>query len=575
MADIDIDNLIIGSGFAGAVTALRLGQASGSPGVGSTALIERGRRWVDPSEFPTMMGAQKQQRWRTRQHPLAPGVWGTDASEADYPGLLQRFCHPAKADVVCGAAFGGGSVVYGGMMVRPEPGDFELIFGRSRLGPGLDRSTLASLGLDTAGMADYYARVRDEMVHSRDPSDASPIEPGWSPGRFGHPNDIYRTLSPPIRRKYRRHYAARLSFRRDAKLAGYGGNLRAMYTAVDWNVVRAELEGDAPQATLAGESIMGFRSGAMTSLDKNYLWRAEHEHGVEIFATTIVDALIWQPSQRRYRVECTRIGDDGRDSEALVFSARRVFMCAGSMNTSKILLQSQAEGRIEGMRAVGESWGGNGDYLVRRRTKKSVGVPMSIPSEATGGSDFTGAEVPDDPDVVGDWLAQIVGRYRQGTPPTTSMYFRTRKGPLRLIHAAGPTTRRDEIIHLSMSIPQTLGRLTVTRRGNLRLRWGRDLDPGTRDMTDATLRLIAERSGARRSLSRPPAPATYHPLGGMRLGTACDYYGRVHGAQNLFVLDGSLLPGHTVTCNPAWTIAALAERCIERIVDGIAAGRDR
>jgi cholesterol oxidase len=44
-----------------------------------------------------------------------------------------------------------------------------------------------------------------------------------------------------------------------------------------------------------------------------------------------------------------------------------------------------------------------------------------------------------------------------------------------------------------------------------------------------------------------------------------DAYGRVFGYRDLFVSDGSVMPG-PVGANPALTIAAFAERCAERIL---------
>ncbi len=66
--------------------------------------------------------------------------------------------------------------------------------------------------------------------------------------------------------------------------------------------------------------------------------------------------------------------------------------------------------------------------------------------------------------------------------------------------------------------------------------------------------------------SEPVEDHTYHPLGGMVMDKACDLYGRVHGYSRMYVMDGSLLPGSCATANPSWTIAALAERNIQRIL---------
>lgn len=57
---------------------------------------------------------------------------------------------------------------------------------------------------------------------------------------------------------------------------------------------------------------------------------------------------------------------------------------------------------------------------------------------------------------------------------------------------------------------------------------------------------------------------SYHPLGGMVIGEATDLNGEVKGAPNLFVVDGSLIPGR-IGVNPFVTITALAERNMDRL----------
>ena len=46
-----------------------------------------------------------------------------------------------------------------------------------------------------------------------------------------------------------------------------------------------------------------------------------------------------------------------------------------------------------------------------------------------------------------------------------------------------------------------------------------------------------------------------------------DPYGRVFGYEDLLVVDGSMLPG-PVGPNPSNTIAALAHRAAERLIEG-------
>jgi len=62
------------------------------------------------------------------------------------------------------------------------------------------------------------------------------------------------------------------------------------------------------------------------------------------------------------------------------------------------------------------------------------------------------------------------------------------------------------------------------------------------------------------------ASITAHPLGGIVLNRATDNIGMLKNYNGLYAIDGTLVPGHTGCTNPALTIAALAERNIERII---------
>jgi cholesterol oxidase len=50
------------------------------------------------------------------------------------------------------------------------------------------------------------------------------------------------------------------------------------------------------------------------------------------------------------------------------------------------------------------------------------------------------------------------------------------------------------------------------------------------------------------------------------MGKACDFEGRVKGYEGLYVNDGSLLPGASGCVNPSFTISALADRNIQKIL---------
>ena len=59
------------------------------------------------------------------------------------------------------------------------------------------------------------------------------------------------------------------------------------------------------------------------------------------------------------------------------------------------------------------------------------------------------------------------------------------------------------------------------------------------------------------------------------LGRACDTRGRVRGYRNLYVVDGALIPGATGCTNPSFTIAALAERCMDALVPEVVDERSK
>ena len=65
---------------------------------------------------------------------------------------------------------------------------------------------------------------------------------------------------------------------------------------------------------------------------------------------------------------------------------------------------------------------------------------------------------------------------------------------------------------------------------------------------------------------------TVHPLGGLPMADhpndgVVDGFGRVHGVPDLYVADGSVMPG-PVGPNPSLTIAAFADRMCTRILEG-------
>jgi enediyne biosynthesis protein E9 len=93
-----------------------------------------------------------------------------------------------------------------------------------------------------------------------------------------------------------------------------------------------------------------------------------------------------------------------------------------------------------------------------------------------------------------------------------------------------------------------------------------------REAADAAIRRIAERRGLGRFMKLTETDGAYasHPLGGCRMAESpelgvVDHGGAVFGYEGLYCIDSSIIPT-SLGVNPSLTIAAVAERCADRLV---------
>ena len=313
--------IVVGSGFGGAVAALRLGLA----GI-STVVLERGRRWdiqADGNTFATFERPDGRAYW-LRDH-TAEGVLGLPQLEKPidrYVGVLEIVAGNGMF-VGAGAGVGGGSLVFNAIIVKPRRELFERTFPRE---------------IDFGEMEDvYYPRVK-AVIQS------API-----------PDDILATAY------YR---SSRVSFDQ-ARTAGFP--TRPVDLAVDWDIVRDEIAGRRVPSAIAGQSFYGLNSGAKRSLDRNYLAMAEATGHVEILPLHNVVA-IEQGHGDRYAVTALRISDDG----SVVGTPRRLtckylFLAAGSIGTTRLLVRARATRALPALNDhVGRHWAANGDIPVTR-----------------------------------------------------------------------------------------------------------------------------------------------------------------------------------------------------------------
>ncbi|MDR7276688.1 GMC family oxidoreductase [Catenuloplanes atrovinosus] len=328
--------------------------------------------------------------------------------------------------------------------------------------------------------------------------------------------------------------------------------------------------------TYCGQCDIGCNVGAKNTLDHNYLALAERA-GAEVGLRT--EALwIGTTGDGRYRVKLREHGH--AEPVEREVTARYVFLCAGALGSTEILLRSRDQyGTLPGLPAtIGNGFSGNGDFLSFGRNlgaefAPSVGPTITTASVIRGGD-------PDDE----RWFVLEDGGFSEHI----AELVRTMHLPSYL---AG---RMSRSMTFMLDQAKSFARQLETGRTAVLLAMGRDHADGRIELRGAKHRLRVVWNTTRndplytdeqtasgavvRALGGTPfttptwrmfrQPVTVHNLGGVPMGSAATPDGEVLGHPGLYVLDGALLPGSTGG-NPSLTITAVAERCIERAVRAI------
>ncbi len=323
---------------------------------------------------------------------------------------------------------------------------------------------------------------------------------------------------------------------------------RPVELAVDWDIVRDEIAGLRVPSAIAGQSFYGLNSGAKRSLDHNYLPQAEATGHVEILPLHEVIA-IDHGQGGRYAVTMARLSDDGQ----MIGAPRRLacnylFLAAGSIGTTKLLVRARDTGALPALNAhVGRHWAANGDINVIRGLLPTTNASTGGPGGHFILEDFENPIAPTS-------LIEIV------LPPHIH-------AALAAFGAPGAFAN-----YASLGLPPAIGSFdydALTDR--VALNWPA-ADPRVSNFVAAaqhTLSALDQRTGGVTLAFNPAVSA--HPLGGAVMGKVCDFAGRVKRCPGLYVVDGALIAGSAGLANPSFSIAALAERCMDRILarDGL------
>jgi cholesterol oxidase len=523
-ADFDVDWLVVGSGFGGSVSALRLREKGYS-----VSVLECGRRFAD-DELP-------RSTWDLKRYFWAP-----------YLGMrgILRLTTFRDVAVLSGSGVGGGSLGYANTLYRaPER------FYRDPQWAGLRDWADA--------LAPHYAEAERMLgaveVAADDPADQLLRE-------FGEEIGAAKTYAK-------------------TRVGVYFGTPGE--TAPD-----PFFGGAGPERTgcrLCGRCMVGCPYGAKNTLVKNYLWLAERA-GVTIEPDrTVVDIrpLGAADGSDGYAVTSERSGAWVRRRRS-VLTARGVVVAAGALGTNRLLAACKLNGSLPRVSdRLGELVRTNSEAILA--VTLPDGAPDVTRRVAITGSIYPDPTTHIETVVYGSAGDGVSGLFTlltgAGTPLTRPLKLAGAavRHPVSLVRTLNPRgwSRRTIIVLVMQSLDNAIAlRAQPGRGGRVRLRTEQDRlrpNPTFIPAANAFAEWLARRTGGLAQSSIMEAvgniPSTAHILGGAVIGAdagsgVVDARSRVFGYENLLVCDGAAIPAN-VGVNPSLTITALAEHAMSQV----------
>jgi cholesterol oxidase len=523
----DVDWLVIGSGFGGSVSALRLAEKGYR-----VAVLESGRRYEDKDFAKTT--------WNARRYYWLPRL-----------GLRGIFRMTLFKDVfvVSGCGVGGGSLGYAQTLYRPQPGsafyrdpqwaDLEDWEGQLESHYDAAEHMLGVTQYEGEGPADRLLReLADEMGV---PETYSTTRVGVF---FGEPGE---TVPDPY----------------------FGGD-------------------GPPRAGCirCGACMVGCRYNAKNTLVKNYLWFAERK-GVEIHPErTVADIrpLGAADGSDGYVVTHERSGAWVRKGKAEI-TAKGIVVAAGALGTNMLLQRCRLGGSLPRLsERIGYLVRTNSEAITAVTTKddrhdftKSIAITSSFyPDENTHVENVTYGRGADS---IAFMFTILTAAGTTFTRPLKWLRSVVRH-PLAFARTLSPFKwSRRTVILLTMQTLDNSIRLKPKR--NLlglgpRLQTEEDADkPNPRfiELADKITRRAAEKLDATPQTGVTEAlfniPTTAHIMGGAVIGEGpetgvVDSHHRAFGYENLLVCDGAAIPAN-IGVNPSLTITAMAEHAMSHV----------
>ncbi|MFJ8597416.1 GMC oxidoreductase [Streptomyces shenzhenensis] len=532
----DYDVIVVGSGFGGAVTALRLTEKGYRVGV-----LEAGRRFTRDT-LP-------KNSWDLKNYLWAPtfGMYG-----------IQRIHLLGNVMVLAGAGVGGGSLNYANTLYVPPQSFFDdpqwkdITDWQEELKPYYDQAR-RMLGVrlnPTMTPSDVHLKAAAQRMGVGDTFHLAPVGVF-----FGDGEDADGTAKARPGEQVA-----------DPYFGGRGPARRA--------------------CTECGECMTGCRHGAKNTLNENYLHLAERAGAVVHPMTTVVS--VTDDSQGGYAV-ATLPTDGRRKDPGRTFTAHRVVLAAGTYGTQTLLHRMRANGQLPYLSdRLGELTRTNSEALVGaqtddRRYRKAHGTAKA---DFTQGVAITSSIHPDaathiEPVRYGKGSNSMGGLsilqvpYAEGSSRVLAWLANAARHPWLVVRSLSNRRWSERtIIGLVMQSldnslttylkPDGLGKgLLTARQGH-----GAPNPQQIRAASEAASALAQEINGFPGSNvgELMGTPLTAHFLGGCPIGDSretgvIDPYHRLYGHPGISVVDGAAVSAN-LGVNPSLTITAQAERAM-------------
>lgn len=520
----DYDWLIIGSGFGGSVSALRLAEKGYEVG-----MLEAGRRYRDQDYAKST--------WDLRRFLWAPAF-----------GLRGIFRLTPFKDVfiASGAAVGGGSVVYANTLYRASPEFFT-------------NPQWSALGDWSSTLAPHYDTAERMLGVQTVPRESD---------------------GQKLLQEVGRQFGVEHTFRRTPVGVFFG---KPGTTVPD-----PYFGGEGPErtgCTFCGACMVGCREGAKNTLVKNYLWFAE-KRGVTIHAERqVVDIrpLGAEDGSDGYAVTTERPGA-WFFRQRRTFRARGIVMSAGALGTNSLLAKCKLTGALPRISdRLGQLVRTNSESILAvtlpegmARPWNDVAISASIyPRPDTHIEFVTYGRY-------GDFMSLlytlITGHGSRVTRPLLWL-GQVLRHPLRFLRTLWPVgwSRRSVLFLVMQSLDNAISfRAKRGWFGGVSLTTEQDPEkpnPTFIEVGNRAAAWLAEKTGgyAQSMLLEAWAniPTTAHILGGAVVGRdsssgVVDSRHRLFGYENFLVCDGSTVPANPGV-NPSLTITAMTEHAMSHV----------